>query len=482
MEKRNCGTSSTTPHPAQRPPPTEERKEVLCCVLRRKTRMEGSIVEYFGKGEGHRCGYCGNSDTSISHGMWAHRLTCTDYEDLVNRGWRRSGKYVYKPLMENTCCKLFTIRCDVTNFKLSKSQKKVLKKMKKFLQDGKAGKDSSSTEERSNDNAVKPSRTSTHLECQGNPQYPDATKGESGLKNETRQKQIGWKKAEDQQEMTECHTEQKENPAKTIEDHMSDIDDAKMLHRLEVRTVRSHPQSKEFLESFQSEYELFLKYQVAIHKETPSENPISQFKRFLVDCPLMEREAATGWPSTGLGAFHQQYFMDGKLIAVGVIDILPHCLSSKYFFYDPEFDFLSLGTFSALREIYFVRSLMKNCPSFKYYYIGYYLHACQKMRYKGNYDPSFLLCPESYKFVPIKSCIQKHDLTKYCRLNPLEEPDVYPNEKKALILHQGQIMPFPIYLDMFLVKEEEKQRNIEEAREYCRLAGEAAERMFLYRD
>ena len=28
-----------------------------------------SIVEYFGLGDGHRCGYCGNADTNVSHGI-----------------------------------------------------------------------------------------------------------------------------------------------------------------------------------------------------------------------------------------------------------------------------------------------------------------------------------------------------------------------------------------------------------------------------
>lgn len=51
----------------------------------------------------------------------------------------------------------------------------------------------------------------------------------------------------------------------------------------------------------------------------------------------------------GYGSFHQQYLLDGKLIGVGVLDILPHCVSSKYFFYDPDYEFLSLGTYSALR-------------------------------------------------------------------------------------------------------------------------------------
>ena len=43
------------------------------------------------------------------------------------------------------------------------------------------------------------------------------------------------------------------------------------------------------------------------------------------------------------------FFVAGKLIAVGVIDILPRCVSSVYLFYDPDYSFLSLGVYSALR-------------------------------------------------------------------------------------------------------------------------------------
>lgn len=51
----------------------------------------------------------------------------------------------------------------------------------------------------------------------------------------------------------------------------------------------------------------------------------------------------------GYGSFHQQYWLDDNLIAVGVIDILPGSVSSVYFFYDPDYNFLSLGTYGSLR-------------------------------------------------------------------------------------------------------------------------------------
>lgn len=51
----------------------------------------------------------------------------------------------------------------------------------------------------------------------------------------------------------------------------------------------------------------------------------------------------------------------------------------------------------------------------KYYCMGYYIHTCPKMKYKGQYHPSYLLCPETYHWVPIKDCIPKLDVAKYSR-------------------------------------------------------------------
>lgn len=45
----------------------------------------------------------------------------------------RSGKYSYKPTMKVTCCPQYAIRCDAVNFQLSKSQKKVIKRVNRFL-------------------------------------------------------------------------------------------------------------------------------------------------------------------------------------------------------------------------------------------------------------------------------------------------------------------------------------------------------------
>ena len=85
--------------------------------------------------------------------------------------------------------------------------------------------------------------------------------------------------------------------------------------------------------------------------------------------------AASGLPSSvlalGYGSFHQRYLLDGRLVAVGVVDVLPHCLSSVYLFYDPELGRrLQLGKLTALREIQWVQAAMAVSPRLKYYYMG----------------------------------------------------------------------------------------------------------------
>lgn len=126
-------------------------------------------------------------------------------------------------------------------------------------------------------------------------------------------------------------------------------------------------------------------------------------------------------PECGFGSFHYQYFLDGELIAVGVIDILPDCVSSVYFYYNPDYSFLSLGTYASLREIALVRELSKKCPELTNYYLGFYIPTCPKMRYKANVKPSYLLCPEVYTWHLLDENLSKEmDAVRYRRINNSE--------------------------------------------------------------
>jgi arginine-tRNA-protein transferase len=77
-------------------------------------------------------------------------------------------------------------------------------------------------------------------------------------------------------------------------------------------------------------------------------------------------------PNTpGYGSFHQCYYLDDKLIAVAVLDVLPKCLSSVYFLYDPDYNFLQLGKYSALREIAMTKELYNaGLQDLHWYYMG----------------------------------------------------------------------------------------------------------------
>jgi arginine-tRNA-protein transferase len=431
--------------------------------------MEKSIFEYFyhpGAPEGHKCGYCKSSDTNISQGMWAHSLTVDDYQDLVERGWRRSGKYCYKPLLSKTCCPMYAIYCEATKFRLSKSQKTVLKKFAKYLVEGAGlkedGEAAGTTKITSSSSSIPAVRKPVQPGKGIDPSKPPCRKAKA-LRKEMREKKqlsvsasskVGGERVEESEAVAS-------QDSRTVPDFMKVGADGKKpleaffqpsptkpgapnAHKLETKIVRSSPPSDEFKATFAEAYSLFRKYQMSVHKETEEDVKESGFKRFLCDSPLVPRKGQDGWPCD-YGSYHQQYRIDGKLVAVGVFDILPKCLSSVYVFYDPDSSFLSLGVYSACRELELTRKLHLGDPErFKYYCMGYYIHSCPKMRYKGEYSPSFLLCPESYRFVPIERCSPKLDVNKYSRFN---DEDFTPEDveqwiSQVLVLFERTYMSY----------------------------------------
>lgn len=60
-----------------------------------------------------------------------------------------------------------------------------------------------------------------------------------------------------------------------------------------------------------------------------------------------EREAPAHLPKN-YGSYHQLYRLDGELIAMAVLDILPSCVSSVYFMYNNNWERFSLGKVTAL--------------------------------------------------------------------------------------------------------------------------------------
>ncbi|XP_043665052.1 arginyl-tRNA--protein transferase 1 isoform X2 [Vespula pensylvanica] len=508
------------------------------------SRQSLSIVEYYAQEERHACGYCKSPDTNFSHGMWAHSLTVQDYQNLIDRGWRRSGSYCYKPTMDQTCCPMYTIKCEALSFKISKSQKKILKRMTKFLRNElKKDEIMDTNDERQditdinfeqvpNKHAILAQKNISKLNVSSidnepnerlNPNMLNCSKNFCDLKNEphsdssastpnpdgnipvaletntiqegNNSSSIPCKKAKllrierkqkkllaQGKSLKEIETAFKEskqqNYVKTLEELFDEIWTG--TKKLEIKLVRV--MTEEFLKSLDTSANLYKKYQMAIHGDEPEECNKKTFVNFLVKSPLQEWIPENG-PPQGYGSFHEQYWLDNELIAIGVIDILPSCVSSVYFFYDPEYSFLSLGTFSSLREIYLTRHLNKVASNLKYYYMGFYIHTCPKMRYKARMKPSKLLCPETYVWCDIEPCLANLDKEKYCRFN--EDIDAIDEDgivdiNKILILYGEMAMPYRIYkvrAHRDIIKQKE-----DELKEYANLVGmKCAQSLLLYR-
>ncbi|XP_022599705.1 arginyl-tRNA--protein transferase 1 isoform X3 [Seriola dumerili] len=500
-----------------------------------------TIVEYFGGDDGYRCGYCKNEKGNFSHGMWSHTMTVQDYQDLIDRGWRRSGKYVYKPIMNKTCCPQYTIRCHAVKFQPSKSHKKILKKMSKFISKGElpTGQDdgepmdsvceeagprepskvshaevkcpvvtdiqkevaecpaitgvqkevadavpTGSEMPRNDPVSVPDGRTTATPPKPGmgaDPSRPPCRKAKDLRKERRIQKEQMRQHADGVSSIVSPtpSTPTQTNQPKNLEDFINESLPDNSSHCLEVRLVRSNPPSPQFKASFDASYQVYKLYQMAIHKDPPDKPSESQFRRFLCDSPL-EAEYSPDGPEVGYGSFHQQYWLDGRIVAVGVIDILPTCVSSVYLYYHPEFASMSLGSYSALREIAFTRHLQKQSPKLSYYYLGFYIHSCPKMRYKGQYRPSDLLCPETYVWVPIERCLPQLENSRYARFN--QDPDAgdaraLKDVGRALVLYRRAVMPYAAYS-----RKRKSSSDETEVQQYAGLVGQdCAERILLYR-
>jgi arginine-tRNA-protein transferase len=90
----------------------------------------------------------------------------------------------------------------------------------------------------------------------------------------------------------------------------------------------------------------------------------------------------------GAGSFGKEvlYVVDQKLVGVDLIDIVDDGISAIYFFYDPDYAKLSLGTFSLLYQIKLAKIL-----DLDWIYLGYWVDGCKAFSYKPNFQPQEIL-------------------------------------------------------------------------------------------
>ncbi|KAF8897435.1 arginine-tRNA-protein transferase [Infundibulicybe gibba] len=274
------------------------------------------------------CGYCSppekrSSPPTSSHhaaGLSTTLLSCNVYQAMIDHGWRRSGTYCYKPDLRPSCCPNYTIRLDALAFKLSKSQRKLVNRWNRFILDGREKERMPLDIPIKHHQAPKKNRNPLPFSLSSAVHESEASSAREG------------------------------QPA----------------HRFEV--VLEPPSYTD------AKYALFEKYLCDIHHDSTSPDG---FERFLVDSPLNAPPIpySTSSPPSHLpihyGSYHQLYKLDGELIAMAVLDILPHCVSSVFFMYDKTWEEFSFGKLSALREASLAREMHDaGAPGMGYLYMG----------------------------------------------------------------------------------------------------------------
>ncbi|KAJ6160798.1 arginine-tRNA-protein transferase [Penicillium chermesinum] len=327
-----------------------------------------SLFRPLGYQRSNDCGYC-KSDNGGSASYYTSSVAVRPehYGELIDRGWRRSGTLYYKQNLARSCCPHYTLRLPVAEFRPRRDQRRAINRWNKFVLG------------------------------------PEYMRKVSQLCPRTREEKRYRKCNFDLQ--SAVHEAEYSNLKRPIDPATNRP--LEPAHRFEVNLEGDS--------TSQMKHEVFVKYQTKIHRDQPSRWKMKDFKGFL--CSGIKRSPAPGSKADEnqkkLGSWHQCYRLDGKLIAVAVLDLVPNGVSSVYLYYDPDYEEWEFGKLSALREIAF--SLEHSYP---FYYMGFYIHNCQKMRYKGNFRPQYILDPETYTWDPLEGELsEKLDKRSYVSLS-----------------------------------------------------------------
>ncbi|MGZ5620172.1 MAG: arginyltransferase [Methylobacter sp.] len=119
----------------------------------------------------------------------------------------------------------------------------------------------------------------------------------------------------------------------------------------------------------QVHYDLYLRYQNQRHADGSMANSSpDEYIKFL----------SSSWCNTQF----VEFFCDGELAAVAIVDRLYNALSAVYTFFDPKFSNNSLGVYAVLWQIQHAQKL-----GLEWLYLGFWIADCQKMNYKDQYQP-----------------------------------------------------------------------------------------------
>ena len=442
--------------------------------------MERTLVDYLYEPNGptpFKCGYCKSPDTNRVQGVLGHRMTCRDFQYLVDRGFQRSGRFIYRAFMRETCCPQYVFRTDATKFRLSKQQRATIRKMNRYLLQGEA---SGAGEERKKGEPCNSSVNEAELPedaipnvCEGDGKSAGRKKSKSvrrGLgadpskppskKAKLLRRERQAKKAAEQginsleEHPTTSEPTSTSSEAECMTEKMAIPHAPSYAHTLTTRLVPCCTSDDAFTATYTESYEVFRKFQLGVHGDNEEDCRECNFNEFLVETPLVGEKAPEGAPCD-YGSYHLQYLLDGRIFAVGVLDIIPKGVLCEYLYYDPTYRFIAPGVYTALFEIALTQRFYRVSPEMQYYYMGFYVQSCPKMNYKRHYASSELLCTQTHRYIPLPLCIPRLKETAYCRLDEsaplINERDEVTEETvgELRVLHQMEMMSYTDYRTRF---------------------------------
>jgi arginine-tRNA-protein transferase len=513
---------------------------------------EINILEFHSNDSAGSCGYCKEDGkkkhTAYKWGFSSESITADLYEKLMFLGWRRCGTYFYKNDLSKSCCQLYSMRLDVDEFKISKSQKKVLKNFRKYL----AGMELKNTADyvmeeenkfednyemeirESLKNALAEYKTegiylsniefkiffnknnkfgdySTNLfivifqlfkntdnTAEANSFYNKIFSDFKALMNDRWEISLSQNtghlnfkiKSEEYKQFRQerIKFENKPQKNKKIKKEEVKLKDNETEYKLEYfeelitkpliaveslkhkYTIELEPNSHYSEEKF----EVYKKYQKIIHEDKESELNKNRFLNSWGSSSLVSKKefkSDSKFYPKGYGTYDMIHRIDGKIVAVGILDILPTSVSSVYLYYDPDYGFLNFGVLTAIKEIEFLKHLRKNIDNnFKFYVMGFYCYTCQKMRYKGLYHPSEILCPVTHHFVQLDSNIEKVKLNQYMQLSSelandeLNIPELQYITNNLTLKYHNKSYNLMHFIKSFIAKQHHSQiiKNVED--------------------
>lgn len=112
----------------------------------------------------------------------------------------------------------------------------------------------------------------------------------------------------------------------------------------------------------------------------------------------MTPEGYAGWlVASCFQTMEMRYYLDDRLIGVGIVDVGARSMSSVYFYFDPDpaLAAFSPGVYSVLQEIALCRRTGR-----EHLYLGLYVSDCTRLSYKATYRPHERLVDGDWRRLP----------------------------------------------------------------------------------